>query len=111
MATAKNTIFKDDFGEHTLDVDRHGGEQAPAVPVPKPEVRGNFQLDDAVVDGEADYLKHEALPIAGTKVASAYNYGMSLWGQTAKIYTVLPTGERKEYFLKVNRTLLMSDQR
>nr|KMM68489.1 hypothetical protein CPAG_04816 [Coccidioides posadasii RMSCC 3488] len=87
----QDIIFKDDFGEHTLDVDRHGGDQAPAAPVPKPEVRGNFDLDDAVVD---------ALPIPGTKVISAYNYGMSLWGQTAKIYTVLPTGERKEYFLK-----------
>ena len=41
-----------------------------------------------------------ALPIPGTKVLAARNYAKSLWGQTAKIETELPTGEGKSYFLK-----------
>lgn len=41
-----------------------------------------------------------ALPIPGTEVITAKNYGLSHWGQTAKIITVLPTGEQKDYFLK-----------
>ncbi|KAH9907805.1 Fructosamine kinase-domain-containing protein [Xylariomycetidae sp. FL2044] len=74
-----------------VDVARHGGEEAPASSVPKPELGSSFELDSGV---------REALPIAGTTVIFARNYGMSLWGQTAKITAQLPNGERKNYFLK-----------
>ena len=31
----------------------------------------------------------------------AQNYGMSLWGKTAKVIVGLPSGEEQNYFLKV----------
>lgn len=34
-----------------VDVDRHGGEQAPTQAVPKPQVGSIFKLDQAVIDG------------------------------------------------------------
>jgi protein-ribulosamine 3-kinase len=34
-----------------VDVDRHGGEEAPAEPPPRPSVGGAVQLDSAVVKG------------------------------------------------------------
>ncbi|KAI1314240.1 Fructosamine kinase-domain-containing protein [Xylaria venustula] len=43
---------------------------------------------------------HCTLPAPGTIVLSARNYGMSLWGQTAKIVAGLPDGTRENYFLK-----------
>ncbi|KAF1982272.1 hypothetical protein K402DRAFT_397712 [Aulographum hederae CBS 113979] len=74
-----------------VDVARHGGEEAPSEPVPKPVVGGNYDLDDTVF---------EALPIDGTTVTSARSYGMSLWGHTAKITARLPDGMKVNYFLK-----------
>jgi hypothetical protein len=46
----------------------------------------------------------KALPIKGTEVTLAHEYGMSLWGNTAKICARLPSGETKGYFLKVSET-------
>ncbi|KAI8949376.1 Fructosamine kinase-domain-containing protein [Xylaria longipes] len=74
-----------------LDVDRHGGESAPTSTVPKPQLGSSFDLDRGVID---------ALPVPGTIVISAHNYGMSLWGQTARIVAEVPGGARKNYFLK-----------
>ena len=42
-----------------------------------------------------------ALPTPGTKVISAFSYGRSLWGSTAKVICRLPNGSRVDYFLKV----------
>lgn len=42
-----------------------------------------------------------ALPVPNTTVIAARNYGMSLWGRTAKISTKLSDGEPRNYFLKV----------
>lgn len=36
-----------------VDVDRHGGEEAPTQAVPKPQVGSRFNLDQAVIDGMA----------------------------------------------------------
>ena len=41
------------------------------------------------------------LPVPGTEFVAAFNYGMSLWGRTAKLICRLPTGGRINYFLKV----------
>lgn len=49
-----------------------------------------------------------ALPVPGTKIVRALNYGESLWGKTAKIVTQLPSGETKNYFLKVGDFSLSS---
>ncbi|KAI1259687.1 Fructosamine kinase-domain-containing protein [Xylariaceae sp. FL1019] len=76
---------------HVLDVGRHGGETAPIDAVPKPQLGSSFRLNPAVVD---------ALPVPGTTVVSARNYGMSLWGQTAQVIAELPDGKRQAYFLK-----------
>jgi hypothetical protein len=35
-----------------VDVARHGGEDAPAEPPPKPTLGGAYELDEAVLDGE-----------------------------------------------------------
>lgn len=36
---------------HVLDVERHGGEQAPDNPVPKPAIGSSFKLDLGVTQG------------------------------------------------------------
>lgn len=40
-----------------LDVDRHGGDQAPTGPAPKPQLGGSFELDPAVAKGGSFYLE------------------------------------------------------
>ena len=42
-----------------------------------------------------------AFPIPGTKVVRTQRHGESLWGETLKVTTQLPSGEEKNYFLKV----------
>lgn len=54
---------------------------------------------------------NEAFPIAETEVLSARKYGMSLWGNTATIYTKLPDGAEKTYFLKVGDCPLTASSR
>ncbi|KAL8826747.1 MAG: hypothetical protein Q9170_007285 [Blastenia crenularia] len=78
--------------EHVIDVARHGGTENLEGPIPPPKIGGNFALDDCVID---------TLPVLNTTIVAARNYGMSLWGRTAKISTELPTGELRDYFLKV----------
>ncbi|KAI0868416.1 hypothetical protein GGS24DRAFT_513419 [Hypoxylon argillaceum] len=57
-----------------------------------PAVGGEFSVDEAVL---------AALPITGTKLQAARQYGSSLWGLTAKITAQLPDGTTRSYFLKV----------
>ena len=61
---------------------------------------GNFKMHLAAATNVIDLL-HLVLPVPGTEVVAAFNYGMSLWGRTAKLICRLPTGERINYFLKV----------
>jgi len=42
-----------------------------------------------------------AFPVPGTRVVHAQDYGMSLWGKTAKVIVKLPLGGNESYFLKV----------
>ena len=42
-----------------------------------------------------------ALPVPGTKVLAAFNYGYSLWGRTATMICKVPSSECVNYFLKV----------
>lgn len=42
-----------------------------------------------------------ALSSLGAEIVSALNYGMSLWGTTAKIVARMPDNTTKNYFLKV----------
>jgi hypothetical protein len=51
-----------------------------------------------------------ALPIPGSKVLSANEYGMSLWGQTGKILVELPDGVVETYFLKVSSSRPRQDE-
>jgi hypothetical protein len=37
----------------------------------------------------------------GTRILRASSYGTSLWTRTARVTTILPDGEKKDYFLKV----------
>lgn len=50
----------------------------------------------------ANYSHPLALPEYGTEVLSSLHYGMSLWGQAAKIETRVPSGQRQDYLLKVH---------
>jgi hypothetical protein len=94
-----------------LDVDRHGGNEAPTALVPKPQVGCAFELDNTVARGKKSNrfiplhltacLMPSALPHLGSKLLSTNNYGMSLWGQTGNITAELPDGTTKHYFLKV----------
>ena len=121
--------------DHVIDIDRHGGTEVLAGPIPPPKIGGNCTLDENVVKGKSviplvecpfqfellssvvgfsmmdstelmflNSLRCLALPVPGSVVLAARNYGMSLWGRTAKISTELPDGKRKDYFLKVNHT-------
>ncbi len=45
-------LTNDHSCEIAVDVARYAGEQAPTEPVPKPRLGGDFELDDAVFDGE-----------------------------------------------------------
>lgn len=47
------------------------------------------------------------LPVPGTQVKAALRYGMSLWGETCKIEALLPSGERRNYLLKVRVPLAL----
>ncbi|KAJ8131555.1 hypothetical protein O1611_g2072 [Lasiodiplodia mahajangana] len=75
-----------------LDIDRHGGENRPTSPIPRPQLGSNFDLNQEVID---------ALPIPEIVNVSARHYGRSLWGETAKIVAELPDGSAESYFLKV----------
>lgn len=52
------------------------------------------------------YVLVTGLPILGTKLKTAYHYGSSLWGLTAKLVTELPDGKIRSYFMKVCRMQL-----
>ncbi|KAK3299460.1 Fructosamine kinase-domain-containing protein [Chaetomium fimeti] len=74
-----------------LKNDRHTSSEAPVGPVVKPQVRGPLELDAAVV---------KALPVPGSKLVSAREYGSSLWGGVGKITVDVPGEGVKDYFLK-----------
>lgn len=57
-----------------------------------PNLGNNSEIDPAIL---------RALPVAGTKLISTYNYSMSRWGKTVKLICRLPGDERINYFLKV----------
>lgn len=94
-----------------VDVDRHAGESAPIQPIPKPLLGGTFQVDDAVIEGPSPLACRDqqhvsdvlflAFPVAGSTLASARSYGMSLWGETAQITVEIPDKSKEVYFLKV----------
>ncbi|KAI9696262.1 MAG: hypothetical protein M1836_005815 [Candelina mexicana] len=67
-------------------------EETPSDPILPPEPSGNYEVDESV---------RACFPVRGTRVVHAQNYGISLWGKTAKVVVELPTGEEKNYFLKV----------
>ncbi|KAI4122571.1 MAG: hypothetical protein LQ347_006459 [Umbilicaria vellea] len=78
--------------ETVIDVQRHAGQEVPSAPIPAPKTGDTFEVVENVV---------KALPIPGTTVTTALNYGMSLWGRTAKIICSLPDDNKRNYFLKV----------
>ena len=41
-----------------LDVDRHAGIEAPAEPVPKPQLGSSFPVDPAVIKGTIELFLH-----------------------------------------------------
>ncbi|KAL8698399.1 MAG: hypothetical protein Q9224_001870 [Gallowayella concinna] len=73
------------------DLGRAGQERLEGSIAP-PQLGNNFIVDPTVLD---------SLPIPGTELITAFNYGMSLWGRTAKLVCRLPTGGHINYFLKV----------
>lgn len=97
--------------DHVVDVARHGGEEIPTEGIPKPQLGRALKLDASVVRGKtsseiaiviAAYIHIDlALSSFGAEIVSALNYGMSLWGTTAKIVTRMPDKTTKNYFLKV----------
>ncbi|KAL8836423.1 MAG: hypothetical protein Q9170_002911 [Blastenia crenularia] len=62
--------------------------------VPKPIVKGNFEIDQSV---------SESLPVPGSRIVAISGHGVSLWGTTSKVIARLPSGEIQNYFLKVLR--------
>lgn len=64
-------------------------------PVPPESSISTYTVDDNVV---------KSFPILGTKMLGTQNYAESLWKKTIKITVQLPSGERDNYFLKVDGT-------
>lgn len=77
-----------------------------------PDIKGNFRLHSAIVDG----MHSSSLPVdrqiadsawtmvampAGTKVLEAEAWGTSAWAKTAKITSLLSDGTQKRCFVKV----------
>ena len=98
--------------EDSVDLARHAGLEIPDAPIPKPHLGGTFELDGSVVKGKptwrppfaravAEKRNSTALPVPATEVISAFTYGRSLWGSTAKVICRLPNGSQVNYFLKV----------
>ncbi|KAI9774251.1 MAG: hypothetical protein M1839_001753 [Geoglossum umbratile] len=58
-------------------------------------------LSIATGSGVVDESVAASLPVPGTKVLHALDYGESLWGKTSKVTAQLPSGETENYFLKV----------
>ena len=67
-------------------------EETPSDPILPPQPSGSYDVDESV---------RVKFPVSGTKIIHALNYGVSLWGKTAKIIVELPSGGEKSYFLKV----------
>ena len=94
------------------DLGRAGQEQLQGTIAP-PQVGSGFNVDPSVLNGIRNDLVHTqrqlttilGLPVPGTEIVAAFNYGMSLWGRTAKLICRLPTGERINYFLKVGKLI------
>lgn len=108
MSTQENDS-KQDVGA----LGRAGQERLVGTIAP-PEVGSDFEVDPTVLSCKytAKHSKEmteflSALPIPGTKILAAFNYGMSLWGRTAKLICRLPTGDRIDYFLKVSDSKLL----
>ena len=80
-----------------------------------PKLGGELELSDSIIKGRPRSpilnvstllrIVPAALPIAGTEVITARNYGMSLWARTAKICCRLPDGSRIDHFLKVKTSI------
>lgn len=49
-----------------------------------------------------------ALPVPDTKLLTAYHYGSSMWGLTAKLVTELPEGVKRNYMLKVSQSFRLA---
>ena len=92
------------------DLGRAGQERLVGSIAP-PQVGSNFNVEPTVFNGNQKTPLAVAtniidlfclvLPVPGTEIVAAFNYGMSLWGRTAKLICRLPTGGRISYFLKV----------
>ncbi|KAL8648353.1 MAG: hypothetical protein Q9226_006029 [Calogaya cf. arnoldii] len=81
----------EDGSKGAPDLGRAGQERLEGTIAP-PRLGSGFEVDPTVL---------KSLPIPETEIVTAFNYGMSLWGHTAKLVCRLPTGERVNYFLKV----------
>lgn len=81
------TISKISIGEAQRKL-----ESTPHSPIEPPRPSGAYTVDESV---------EKSLPIPGTKILRAQDYGESLWGKTAKVRVELASGERQNYFLKV----------
>jgi hypothetical protein len=89
-------------------------ESTPTDPIQPPLATGSFEVNQTVIDGEQVEFQatfctavlqfsFEAFPVKGTTLVHAFNYGVSLWGKTAKVVVQLPTRKKQDYFLKVFR--------
>lgn len=84
---------------------------APTEPLEPPRTRGTFKLAEEIKNRKSACIPCDwaltclilipGLPVPGTQVQAALRYGMSLWGEACKIETLLPSGERRDYLLKV----------
>lgn len=105
----RGTEVTDSIPEIKISEAQRKAEQTPSEPILPPQPSGNYDVDENVRACEVGIpnvartlLMTVAFPVPGTKIVHAQNYGMSLWGKTAKVIVELPSGEEKNYFLKVD---------
>lgn len=105
--------FASASSERGISRDHRKADQTPSEPILPPQPSGKYNVDESVracrsnlqnVVSSYSYLSALAMP--GSKITHAQNYGMSLWGKTAKMIIELPSGEEKAYFLKVGPFLV-----
>ena len=109
--TVRNTAFN-------AWVDRHSISTAPVGAPKAPSTGTDVKVNETVLEGKCtsfkvQYRANQASPwpalrnaIPGITVKAALRYGTSLWGQAVKLEALHPSGERKDYLLKVTHTYI-----
>ncbi|KAK1830453.1 Fructosamine kinase-domain-containing protein [Podospora conica] len=92
MSTSDSSALAEYLPENNIGETQPMTERTPVDNIPLPTLGGSVEVDENVV---------KALPIPGSVLVDAKQFGKSNWGNTAKLVIRLPGGTLQDYFLKV----------